>query len=187
MILTVTAGHGLKPLGGFDPGATTMVKTGAWKFERVSEADLMTELRDIVASKLRDAGHTVRTDGARLQNLPLAKAITLVPGAAWAIELHTNSVASPGATGVEVLSLPKHKGRAQALAMAIAAVLGLPLRGESGWRPQSASPHGSLGFVGAGGMVVETFFLSNPGDLAAYQAKKWMVASAIVQVMVGHA
>ena len=50
MIITVTAGH-----GGRDPGAEA--PTGQ------TEAALMVELRDIVASKLRAEGHTVRTDG----------------------------------------------------------------------------------------------------------------------------
>jgi N-acetylmuramoyl-L-alanine amidase len=71
MIYTVTAGH-----GGSDPGA---VANG------VTEAELMVELRDIVASKLRANGHTVRTDGGWRKNLPLPYALTLVPGSKVAI------------------------------------------------------------------------------------------------------
>ena len=33
------------------------------------------------------------------------------------------------------------------------------------------------------GIVVETFFISNPEELAKYQARKWPVASAIVEAM----
>lgn len=170
MILTVTAGH-----GGDDPGA---VANG------VNERDLMTELRDLVAIKLREAGHQVRTDGARWQNLPLVHALTLVPGSACAIELHTNAAASPSATGVEVVSLPKDKARAQAIAAAIAGVLGLRLRGERGWIDQTQTARGRLGFVRAGGMVVEAFFISNPDDLARYRQRKWLVASAVASAMV---
>ena len=64
--VAVTAGH-----GGSDPGA---IANGA------IERDLMTELRDLVAIKLRATDMSVRTDGARWQNLPLVHALTLVPG-----------------------------------------------------------------------------------------------------------
>lgn len=169
MKLTITAGH-----SDSDPGA---VQNGA------IEHALMTELRDIVAIKLRDAGHEVRTDGARWQNLPLVHAMTLVPGAKWAIELHTNSSEDPYATGVEVVSLPAQKDKAQRLARAIADTLGLRLRGEGGWIDQSKTHRGRLGFVRVGGMVVEAFFISNRADLAVYQARKWTVASAIASVL----
>lgn len=168
---TVTAGH-----GGSDPGA--VAKTGE------TEAALMTELRDIVAIKLRAAGHTCRTDGARWQNLPLVHALTLVPGAAAAIELHTNAHANTAATGVEVVSLPAQRELARTIARRIAHILELPVRGAGGWIDQSQTARGRLGFVRAGGLVVECFFLSNPEDLARYQARKWMVASAIVQALI---
>lgn len=167
--ITVTAGH-----GGSDPGAVA---------HGVNERDLMTELRDIVAIKLREHGHKVRTDGARWQNLPLVHALTLVPGSDCAVELHTNAATSASATGVEVVSMPKHKVKAQHLAKAISRVLGLPLRGEAGWIDQTQTARGRLGFVRAGGMVVEVFFISNADDLAAYQNRKWLVASAIAEVV----
>lgn len=171
MKIAVTAGH-----GGSDPGA--VVGT-------LCERDLMTELRDIVAVKLRGKGVEVRTDGAPWQNLPLANALTLVPGTEWAVELHTNASANPSATGVEVVAMPGDKGRAQRLAQAIAKVLGLRVRGELGWIDQTATARGRLGFVRAGGMVVECFFLSNPVDLAVYQERKWLVAGSIAAVMAG--
>jgi len=166
----VTAGH-----GGGDPGAVV---------GDCCERDLMTELRDIVAVKLRGKGAEVRADGARWQNLPLVHALTLVPGTDWAIELHTNASPNPAATGVEVVAMPKDKARAQRLAQAIANVLGLRVRGDAGWIDQTATARGRLGFVRAGGMVVECFFLSNPVDLATYQERKWLVAGAIAAVLV---
>lgn len=169
--VAVTAGH-----GGSDPGA---IANGA------IERDLMTELRDLVALKLREVGVHVRTDGARWQNLPLVHALTLVPGTAWAVELHTNAATNPLATGVEVVAMPADKLRAQRLAAAIAEPLGLRLRGDGGWIDQTQTARGRLGFVRAGGMVVECFFISNRADLAVYQARKWLVASAIARVLGG--
>lgn len=171
MKFAVTAGH-----GGSDPGAVA---------GPVCERDLMTELRDIVAVKLRGKGAEVRTDGERWQNLPLVHALTLVPGTDWAIDLHTNASVNHAATGVEVVAMPKDKARAQRLAQAIANVLGLRVRGDAGWIDQTATARGRLGFVRAGGMVVECFFLSNPVDLAVYQERKWLVAGAIAAVLAG--
>lgn len=170
MKITVTAGHGAG-----DPGA--VASTGQ------TEAALMTELRDLVAHKLRDAGHTVKTDGARWQNLPLVHALTLVPGSDVAIELHTNAFTNPNAAGVEVISLPAQREMARTIARRIAHTLGIPVRGAGGWIDQSQSARGRLGFVRAGGLVVECFFLSNPEELAKYEARKWLVASAIVKAL----
>lgn len=169
MIITVTAGH-----GGRDPGA--VAPTGQ------TEAALMVELRDIVADKLRKAGHTVRTDGGWRANLPLPYALTLVPGADVAIELHTNSF-STRASGVEVVSLPAQKELARAIARRIAHTMEIPVRGAGGWIDQAQTHRGRLGFVRAGGLVVECFFLSNPDELAKYESRKWLVASAIVKAI----
>lgn len=170
MIYTITAGHSY-----LDPGAVAPDGT--------REEDLMTELRDIVASKLRAAGHQVRTDGGWRHNLPLVNAIALVPGSAVAIELHTNSVENPAATGVEVISLPDRAPMARSIARRISHILGLRVRGAGGWIDQAQSARGRLGFVRAGGLVVEAFFLSNPADFAVYQQRKWLVASAIVAAL----
>ncbi|MGV3727719.1 N-acetylmuramoyl-L-alanine amidase [Hydrogenophaga sp.] len=169
MKLTVTAGHGAS-----DPGAVALDG-------KTTEAALMTELRDIVALKLRSMGHDVKTDGERWQNLPLVHALTLVPGADVAIELHTNAAAHPGARGVEVISLPAQKEMARTIARRIAHTLEIPVRGAGGWIDQSQSARGRLGFVRAGGLVVEVFFISNPEELAKYLDRKYLVASAIAE------
>lgn len=171
MIITVTAGH-----SDAQPGAVR---------GDLTEAALMVELRDIVAHKLRERGHTVRTDGERRRNLTLVDAIRLIRGADVAVELHTNAVASSLASGVEVFSLPDRKPLAQRLAHAVADVLGTNVRGDSGWRDQGDSQHGTLGFVNRGGLLLETFFLSNPTEVAAFQARKWLVADAIARVLEG--
>jgi N-acetylmuramoyl-L-alanine amidase len=170
MKYTVTAGH-----SAYDPGA--VAPTGE------TEAALMVELRDIVASKLRALGHTVVTDGGWRQNLPLANAMLLVPGSAAAIELHTNASTNPAARGVEVVSLPAQRELARTIARRIAHTLGITVRGQGGWIDQAQTARGRLGFVRVGGLVVEVFFLSNPSELAAYQARKWQVASAIVAAL----
>jgi N-acetylmuramoyl-L-alanine amidase len=166
VIYTVTAGH-----GGKDPGAVAADGT--------TEAALMTELRDVVAHKLRKLGHTVRTDGGWRANLPLPYALTLVPGSKVAIELHTNAAQHPGANGVEVVALPSKAPMARRIARRIAHALGMRVRGDGGWIDQSKTARGRLGFVRAGGLVVEVFFLSNPKDLETYRARVWLVAEAI--------
>lgn len=170
MKVTLTAGHGAN-----DPGAVAFGYT---------ERDLMTELRDITAAKVVERGHVVKTDGKPWQNLPLVHALTLVPGSDWALELHTNAAGSAGASGVEVVSLPRDKLRAQKIAQAICKVLMIPLRGEGGWIDQTKTARGRLGFVNAGGMVVECFFISNPHDLQKYLERKFLVASAIAEAIV---
>lgn len=170
MKITVTAGH-----GGSDPGAVS----GSH-----NERDLMVQLRDIVATKLRVAGHDVKTDGGKLQNLPLVHALTLVPGADCAIELHMNAAASPKARGVEVVSLRRDKLRAQKIAQAIAKVMDAPLRGDGGWIDQEQTARGRLGFVRAGGLVVEVCFISNHDELYRYLERYWLVATAIADAVV---
>ncbi len=165
MKITLTAGHSEE-----DPGAV---------YSGHTEQDLMTNLRDLVAGILLDRGHKVLTDGTRWLNLPLPYAMSLVPGSDVALELHTNAVVDPTAKGVEVVAMPGQKAKAQRLAKAIADVLEIPLRGERGWIDQTKTARGRLGFVRVGGMVVETFFLSNPGELRKYLERKDLVAKAI--------
>lgn len=165
MIITLTAGH-----SDTDPGACC----GQYR-----EADLMEDLRNRVAEQLRLRGHEVRTDGTGAYNLPLRDAIALIEGSALAVELHVNAAENPKATGVEVVALPADRYRAQHIANAIGAALGLRLRGDKGWIDQSATHRGKLGFVSAGGLIVECFFLSNPDDLAAYLANVFPLAHAL--------
>lgn len=168
----ITAGH-----GGTDPGNT---------WGGTTESALMTELRFLVALKLRQAGHEVIEDGERGQNQPLADAIRLIPHADVAIELHTNASSNTAAAGVEVVAAPKDAQLARDLAHAIGGVLQIPVRRQQGWLPvdQLARERGfTPGFVRAGGLIVEAFFQSNPRELAAYQERKWLVASAIARTL----
>ena len=161
----ITAGH-----SDSDPGA---VANGR------KEAEIARDMRNMVAAKLRERGHKVMTDGERHQNLPLAAAITLAKQAQVAVEFHCNAATSAQANGIETISLPKDKALAQRISKAISGVTGARLRGDAGWIDQSQSARGKLGFVSAGGLIVELFFISNPAELATWDAKKWLVATAV--------
>lgn len=169
-VFVVSAGH-----SDVDPGA---VANG------VKEADIAEDLRNIVASKLRELGHTVITDGDGDVNQPLSEAIKLINRGELAIEIHCNAASAPTATGVESISLPKLKGLSQRLSKAIAAVTKDKVRGDGGWIDQSKSARGRLGFVNAGGIIIELFFLTNKPALEQYNATKWLVASAIADELV---
>ena len=169
MKFTVTAGHSDK-----DPGACA---------NGYKEADLALWLRNTIASKLRQLGHTVQEDGTDNQNQPLTTAITLIPKADKAIEIHFNAAASALACGVETIALPKDKSLAQNISSAIACTLGTKLRGDKGFIDQSKSARGKLGFVSNGGLIVEVCFITNKAEMDSYQDRKWLVASAITRVL----
>lgn len=170
MKFVICAGHSNK-----DPGAVR---------NDVTESALAVELRKIVALKLRNLGHEVYTDGEGSQNLPLNDAIALVKKHnCTALELHFNA-AAPSANGVECLGLNKDKKLCQSIAKGIAGVLGSKVRGDNGFKTQEESARGKLGFVGAGGIIVETMFLSNETEYLNYTSKVWLVAQAIVDSLV---
>lgn len=174
---TVTAGHSDK-----EPGNT---------WGGFTEARLMDELGHLVASNLRGAGHKVTQDGELGENWPLGEAVRLISGADLAIELHTNASNNRLANGVEVVALPSRKREAQAIAHAIAGVLGIPLRRERGY--YEANEHRRdrgwnvpAAFVRHGGLIVETFFQSNEDELATYLKRKEDVARSIAAAMLSN-
>lgn len=166
--LLISAGHSTK-----DPGAAGNGYT---------EADIVTELRNIVSFYLGRAQvpHTVDSDSTT-KNLPLAAAIKLARKHAVAVEFHCNASSNPAATGVETLGKPAHTQLGKAICKAVAKVLGIKNRGA---KPEASGQHSRLGFVQAGGLIVELFFITNPGDVAVYQAKKWLVGKAIADVLI---
>jgi N-acetylmuramoyl-L-alanine amidase len=171
-VFVITAGH-----SDADPGAVSR--------DGVTEASVVLAARDSLAAILRARGHVVLTDGPINVNHPLSTAIGLVNRGALAVEFHTNSFSSPAATGVETISLPKHKVTSQKISAAIARSLGLRVRGDKGWIDQSASARGRLGFVSAGGLIVELFFLSNPNDYQAWLSRGDAALSAVADVLEG--
>ena len=171
MKFLISAGH-----GGGDPGNTASGR---------KEADICLDLRNIIASKLRAKGHDVITDGGLRENLPLSTAIRMIATNRICVELHTNAGIAT-AKGVETIAAAKHKVLAQAISQGIAGVLGTTTRRDGGWFDYAklVQEQGrTLGFIRAGGIIVETFFQSNAAELAAYDAKKWLVAQAIVDAL----
>lgn len=168
----ISAGH-----GGGDPGNIASGRR---------EADIAVELRNIITSKLRARGHDVVTDGLGKDNWALGKAISLITGRV-AVEIHTNA-GVPTARGVEVIGAAKDADLCKRMASGIAGVLGTVLRRESGWFDYAklVKEQGrTLGFVRGGGIIVETFFQSNAAELAAYDAKAWLVGEAIAKALDG--
>ncbi|MGL5405168.1 MAG: N-acetylmuramoyl-L-alanine amidase [Acinetobacter sp.] len=168
--VTVTAGH-----SNTDPGAVN---------GKIKEADLVTNFRNAVSFYLREAGVQVKNDGSGSQNDPLSSAIKLIKGSSVAVEFHMNAENSKQANGVETIALPKDKKLAQDLSAAVATALGSRLRGDNGWIDQSKSARGSLGYINAGGLIVELGFISNEAELAAYQARYWIAAKAVAKVLI---
>ena len=165
----ITAGH-----SNTDPGAVN---------GKVKEADLVVNFRNAVTHYLREAGLQVKTDGTGTKNDPLSSAIKLIKGSSVAVEFHMNAATSKQANGVETIALPKDKKLAQDLSKAVADALGSRLRGDNGWIDQSRSARGSLGFINAGGLIVELGFISNEAELAAFQARYWIAAKAVANIL----
>ena len=169
MKFAITAGH-----SNTDPGA---VANG------VKEADLAVWLRDTTVSKLRQMGHSIVSDGEPGQNQALTMALTLITQADKAIEIHFNAAASSSAGGVETISLHKDKVLAQKLSQAIADVLMTKVRGDAGFIDQNKSARGKLGYVNRGGLIIEVCFITNKTEMAFYNDRKWLVASAIARTL----
>ena len=172
-IITVTAGHNSIS----DPGAVN---------GSVKEAEIATDMRNMVVIYLERAGVTVRTDGEGSTNLILSQAVKLIADAALAVEFHCNA-GPKTAKGVEALSQPKHKAISQELCAAVASIMGSPLRGDAGWKAENSGQHSRLAYVSGGGIILELFFISNDAELAIWQQKKWLIAKAVAQVLIDYA
>lgn len=172
MRIVITAGH-----GGTDPGAIANGYT---------EAAFCADMRNYVAYYLRNRGLKVETDGQGPTNAPLAQAIALAKSANVAVEFHLNASMHKDVSGVEVLSGPANKPLAQKIAKAISLITGSKLRGDHGWRPENAGQHSRLGFVRAGGMIVELDFVTNADAMAVLNEKRWHVAKAIAETIFEH-
>lgn len=168
--VAVTAGH-----SNSDPGAVN---------GKIKEADLVTNFRNAVTHYLREAGLQVKTDGTGTKNDPLSAAVKLIQGSSVAVEFHMNAATSKQANGVETIALPKDKKLAQDLSKAVATALGSRLRGDNGWIDQSKSARGRLAYVNAGGLIVELGFISNEDELARFNARYWLAAKAVANILI---
>jgi N-acetylmuramoyl-L-alanine amidase len=148
------------------------------------EADVVREFRNIVSFYLMRAGVPHELDGSATQNLPLREAVARARRHPIAVEFHCNAAASPSASGVETLSAPSDMLLGGRICVAIADGLAIRNRGA---KPENAGQHHRLAFVQAGGIIVETFFLTSPVDVAAYDARKWLAARNVANVLIAEA
>ena len=84
---------------------------------------------------------------------------------------------------MEAISLPDQREFSRRLAQKVAGALQTRVRGDAGWIDQSQSLRGRLGYVNAGGVILETFFISNPMEREAYFARLTDVAGAIADAI----
>ena len=169
----VSAGHCTIKNSNYDSGA---VGNG------FLEANEALRLRDATAKNLREKGVTVLEDGADGISEPLTKAIALARQADVAVEFHFNAGPS-AATGIEILAKLNKKSLSQKLGLAIATATGLKLRGEVGWKRDDSGPHKRLGFCESGGLIIEVCFISNAGDMKAYQKNFDAIARNVADVL----
>lgn len=167
-IVTITAGH-----SNTDSGAVN----GSDR-----ESDIAQDMRNIVAYYLRSKGITIRTDGEGKGNASLSQAVKLIQGSKIAVEFHCNA-GPKTAKGVEALSQPKDKVISQKLCQAVSSVMGNPLRGDKGWKPENSGQHSRLAYVSSGGIILELFFISNDAELEIWKQKKWLVGKAVAEVL----
>ena len=166
MSVFLSAGH-----SDSDPGAVANGRR---------ESAIAVEFREMVKHYLTTWGFEVVTDGAGKQNLPLRYAAAEAKRHEQAIEFHCNASANPTAMGVETLSGPEDMTLGANICGAIANALKIKNRGA---KPENSGQHHRLAFVQSGGIIVELFFLTNPNDLAAYDARKWLAAKAVAEAI----
>jgi N-acetylmuramoyl-L-alanine amidase len=166
-VIYLSAGH-----SNADPGAAAFGRR---------EADIAVEFRNMVAFYLRRAKVPHDVDGHGQANASLRDTVR-VTTKRDGVELEFHCNAGPTqATGVETLSGPKDMALAGKICEAIAGALEIRNRGA---KPENAGQHHRLAFVQAGGIIVELFFLTNPDDLAAYDAHKWLAARAVADILI---
>ena len=179
-VIVITSGH--SNVGKIDSGAVTTVDG-----KLVKEADLAVKLRNAILHYLQqDKGITTRCDGYGQVNLELKEAIKLIKCSDAAVEIHFNSSTNKTANGVECIALPKDKVLAQNLSKAVAKVTGSRLRGTEGFITQEDSARGKLGYVNAGGCILEVSFLSNDQELETFNQKYWLIAKSVSEVLIDY-
>ncbi len=179
-IITVTSGH--SNTGKIDSGSVTTVGG-----KLIKEADMAMLLRNTILYYLQqDKDIITRCDGYNQTNLPLREALKLIDGSDVAVEVHFNSSNNKTANGVECIALPKDKTLAQNLSKAVAKVTGSRLRGIDGFITQEDSLRGKLGYINAGGLILEVSFLSNATELKAFEEKYWLIGKAVAEVLIDY-
>lgn len=146
-----------------------------------TEAQIVTEFRDLVAEELRKLGVEFSKDGEKGQNLPLRKAVQMASSHDIAVEWHCNAFTNPSATGTETLCADPANQLSNELCAVTSEVLAIRDRGA---KAEGSGQHSRLAFVSTGkGIIHELFFITNENDLAAYQRNKYKLAKRIAQVL----
>ena len=171
-MIIVTAGH-----GGPDPGACA---------NGFVEAQFAVKVRNAVIFYLRSWGVECEGDGMNESNLPLTDAVELAKKGEVAVEIHLNASSNPSAGGVEALSSESNKKLSQQLCQAVAEVTGSKVRGDGGWKSESSGQHRRLGYVRAGGIVLELEFITNQQLMKTLNDNFWVVSKAIAAVLKNH-
>lgn len=148
-----------------------------------TESKLVTEFRNLVVFYLSNSDITYEADALGSNNIPLKDAIKKARSFDIAVEFHLNS-GPASASGVETLSAPKDFRLGNALCQAVSRTLNIQNRGA---KPENSGQHSRLGFVQAGGIILELFFITNKEELDKYLAKKWLVAKAVADVLIREA
>lgn len=174
-MIFLSAGHST-----VDPGAVGYSRDGEGNKVERKEADIVVEFRNLVAFYLMQAGVAFLVDGKGTENVPLKQTLRQIGNNRPALEFHCNAAAAAIAGGVETLSAARDLVLGEELCTAISVALGIKNRGA---KPENSGQHHRLAFVQAGGIIVELFFISNPKDLAAYDARKWLAAKAVAGVL----
>lgn len=102
------------------------------------------------------------------------------------MEIHFNASNNKTANGIECIALPKDKALAQKLSTAVSKVTGSRLRGVGGYIAQEDSARGKLGYVNAGGMILEVSFLSNDQELKVFEERYWLIAKSVAEVLIDY-
>ena len=171
--IVITAGH-----SNTDHGAVNGKRT---------EAQIVTEMRNIISKVLRSRGYIVLTDGEGTINNKLNEAVKLVPLGAVAIDIHLNAAANKNAGGIEALAPEKYKAFCKDLCGSLSQVFGNKVRGsDGGWKPENSGQHSRLAYVSAGGIILETFFISNDKELKTYDDNKSLVSAVIAKTIEDH-
>lgn len=172
--ILITAGH-----SNSDPGTVN-------EYMKIKEADIVRDMRNMVALYLNRNNVPVITDGDGLVNWSLSRAVDEIKNSCFAVEFHCNAANSKQANGTEALAKIIDKDISQKLCGAIALTMDTRLRGEGGWKPENSGQHSRLAFVSNGGIILEMFFISNDNEVTKWKAVKWLVAKEVAKVLTQH-
>jgi N-acetylmuramoyl-L-alanine amidase len=161
------------------------------------EAELAIELRDAVTREILtiDPTREVHNDTSDYEpnRTVLQKLKGLFAKNDLLVDLHWNAFTNPRATGVEVF-VPEHPSTieltlASQIAQMLASQMGLPLRGETrgikGVKVESQSQHPRLLVMrpNCENILIEMCFITNAGDMAAYQRRKDDIVKKLAQIL----